>query len=258
MLSRSKFALASASAALVLSFGLFGCSNNEQASTDASSDNNATEEVVVEEPSYTEIGTNSASSTGVLITNDSKKSITNIAFKANTEDAYPAGLMSDNQKWADGETCLVYVDKANDPCSVLVTCGEATYELHDIELASMTEASLKISDEGVPYLVYTANGKEVSTLEAEQALLQAQADAEAAAQAEAEAAAQAQAEAEAAAQAQAEAEAAAAATPTYDYSYNYSYDSSSSNGGSSSGNSGGSTDVSQGSDGCVSGGIVLR
>lgn len=91
-------------AVLIASAGLFGCSASENEQKDETTDMQEADE----EPTYAEIGTDSDSATQVQLTNATGKTITNIAVKASTDEAYPEGIMTSSQKWADDETVIAF------------------------------------------------------------------------------------------------------------------------------------------------------
>lgn len=286
---------------LAASFGLTACSGGQESQASQENQEQATENSQEEaastdvEPTYTEYGTSSSSSKSVLLTNDTGKDIANIAIKDSTAESYGDGVIAGSAVWDAGSQIKLNYAGGAGSYNLLLTVGEESFEMHNVDLSKFSEALVELNSDNVPYLSYEENGKTVTTLDAELAARQAEADAAAAlaaeAQAQKEAEEQAQAEAAAAAEAEAAAQAATVYEPaytytepsyqdqsyaqTYDYSYTYDTGSGSSSGytydygsndtgssysgGSDTSSSGsGSSDVSQSGDSCVEGGVVLR
>ncbi len=156
----------------------------------------------------------------VKLTNSTGQDITAVTVKTSNEDAYPASMLKSGDTFAKDEVRTLYYKPSEDAAKSTATetgkelpveytvhltlADKSTLELHAFPFDSLKEATILVQD-GIAYVTYEQDGKEVSTLEAEKAI-KTQAETAAAQAKEAEAAAQA--EAAAAAEAQAAAEAA--------------------------------------------------
>lgn len=226
-----------------------------------------------------EFGASGSNATFINIKNETGSEISAIEFtKDETVTEISKSLMDASTKWESDKTAKIGYEDMKTP-TVLVKVGSKTYVMHNLNIATIEKASLKLEGD-YAYLEYEKDGQRVSTLDDEKAYVKAQqekkeaeekakAEAEAKAKAEEEAKKKAEEEAKAAEEAAAAAaaeEAAAAAAQSASSGYSGSssagsssdYSSSSSSSGSSSagtsssaGSSSGSGSVSQSTDGCI-------
>lgn len=216
-----------------------GCSKSKSEDTNKKTETSVsvkkTEKKISEEVKT--IGEKTDGAFEVKLTNSTGQDITAVTVKTSNEDAYPASMLKSGDTFARDEIRNLYYKPSEDAAKSTATetgkelpveytvqltfADKSTLELHAVPFDSLKEATILMQD-GIAYVTYEQDGKEVSTLEAEKAVKTQAEDAKkasetAAAQAK-EAEAAAQAEAAAAAEAQAAAEAASTSTES-DTSY---------------------------------------
>ena len=161
----------------------------------------------------------------IKLTNSTGQDITGVTIKTSNEEAYPANMLKTDDSFAKDEIRTLYYKPSEEAAKSTTTesgkelpveytvqltfADKSSLELHAFPFDNVKDAEILLQD-GMAYISYEQDGKEVSTLEAEKAVKTQAEEAKKASEAAA-AEAQAQAEAAAAAEAQAQAEAAAAA-----------------------------------------------
>jgi hypothetical protein len=148
-----------------------------------------------------QIGSTSDSST-ISATNKTGQSITAVAIKSSSNEAYDSALEQDSD-WENDAVAEIHFSEPESEASAtseddtdlilnnlqsisFTTADGMTYELHQLNLSDIQDASLYLEDQ-IAYLEYTSvsTGEEVNTLDAEKAY-QEQVAAEAAEKAAAE------------------------------------------------------------------------
>lgn len=127
------------------------------------------------------IGEKADGSSELKLTNGLERGVTSISLCASGSDGYGSPLAQEGELESKATAVLYFA--ANGPADIKVqTTGGTTYELHEVNLADMKDATL-MSEGDIAYLEYTpaAGGSVVSTLDAEKAYRQAVKEAEEAA-----------------------------------------------------------------------------
>ena len=133
--------------AMILCFALIGCGPQK--------------------PSYdAELGKSGDNTVTTVITNETDQAIIFLALGES------ANLVEDGKAIEPGKVAALYSPKDLSSTNIALKIGDLEYVLHDVNLADIEKASLKIGD-NLAFLEYEIDGKKVSTLEAEKAIRKA-------------------------------------------------------------------------------------
>lgn len=94
--------------------------------------------------------------------------------EAGAEDYGDDLVGADGPVEADATVEVAFPASDDESYDVQLVVGDDTYTLHKVDPTTMADATVKLSDDGLAYLVYEKDGAEESTLDDEQALVEAE------------------------------------------------------------------------------------
>lgn len=150
--------------ALILCFGLLGCSSAPASSEEAASSDSSSE--VVDDTLV--LGEETETALNVMFTNETGNEIANIAVVPAGVTDEPAFLMTEEQVLAGSKKASVFTEPYGEQRTfdVVLTIGDAQYVLHNLDFSQLSEVTIRM-DGNVAYIESLIDGQPVSTLQQE-------------------------------------------------------------------------------------------
>ena len=123
------------------------------------------------------LGTKTDSAKSITLHNKLGKAITGISIVPVNSKTAGTNLMTSTDQWPANGDATVYFEEQNasDKYNVQITCGAERYELHNLDAANVSEATLNLEG-SIAYVTYVQNGNTISSLQDESALASAAAN----------------------------------------------------------------------------------
>lgn len=162
---------AAACCAVLLTMSIGAVCPAAASETESASEEQKTEKV------KKQIGEKTEEALKARLTNATKKDITGLAIKGDTDEEFTENLMDEEQVLSHGEIGILYytpessaADEEEATYVIRLTFGDdTTADLHGFSFSKMKKARIRLED-GIAYLVYNDGEEKINTLEAEQEL----------------------------------------------------------------------------------------